>query len=71
MMETFVLKLSEIVNEDISYLAEDRLLAEIPMWDSMSMLVFVALADQEYGKKLKSSQVKSAQTVGDLYDLLT
>lgn len=69
-METFVLKFSEIVNEDITFLTADRQLSEIPLWDSMSMLVFVALADQEYGIKLKSAEVKVAQTVGDLYALL-
>lgn len=70
-MEEFTHKLSSIVNEEASFLTEDRLLTEIPLWDSMSMLVFVAMADQDYSRKLKSSEVKAARTVGELYGLLT
>ncbi len=71
MMENFILKLSDIVNEDVDYLSEDRLLAEIPLWDSMSMLVFVAMADRDYQRKLKASEVKAAKTVADLYSLVS
>lgn len=69
-MEKFISKLSDIVNEEAAFLIPERLLSEIPLWDSMSMLVFVAMADRDYQKKVKPSDVKAAKYVADLYALL-
>ena len=42
-----------------------------PLWSSMLALVAIAFIDAEYGVLVSSSQMKEAQTLGDLLDLVT
>ena len=42
-----------------------------PLWSSMLALVAIAFIDAEYGVLISSSQMKEAQTLGDLFDLVT
>ena len=42
-----------------------------PLWSSMLALVARAFIDAEYGVLISSSQMKEAQTLGDLFDLVT
>lgn len=49
----------------------DMVLANVPEWDSMAAMAFLALADRKFGKKLSMSCLKGAKAVSDLYALLT
>jgi acyl carrier protein len=51
-------------------LVEGARLSEIPEWDSMSVLVFITMADSSFGKQIKADQLSACQTVGELVDLL-
>lgn len=46
-------------------------LDEIIEWDSVSFVLFLAMADVSYHKKLKMHDVKNAQTIVDLFKLIT
>ena len=45
-------------------------LTEVPEWDSMAAMAFLALADRKFGKKLSLANLKGAKTVSDLHALL-
>lgn len=45
-------------------------LADLSSWDSMSALIFMALADEKAGVSVTGNQIANCQTVGDLLDLL-
>jgi acyl carrier protein len=51
-------------------LAPSQQLADLSSWDSMSALVFMALADEKAGVSVTGNQLVSCETVGDLLDLL-
>jgi Phosphopantetheine attachment site. len=51
-------------------LSMDMPLSDVPEWDSLAAMAFLALADRKFGKKLSMGHLKSAQTVSDLHALL-
>ena len=40
------------------------------LWSSMLALITIASIDTQYGVLVSSSQMKQAQTLGDLYDIV-
>ena len=40
-------------------------------WDSLASVDFLGLADEVFGKELDPMDVRSAGTVGDLFELVT
>jgi acyl carrier protein len=50
-------------------LQESTPLEELEMWDSVSMMTFIALADEASGVKLSARQIRDCKTVGDLLNL--
>jgi acyl carrier protein len=43
---------------------------DIEGWGSMHALIVVALADTEYGVSIKGEELKKADTIEDLYNLI-
>ena len=53
--------------EDVVEMTTD--LNTLEEWDSLSVISFIAMANANYGIKLKLENVKAALTVADLYKL--
>ena len=66
---TFLAKISELTETDLSELSLSTKLTELSIWDSMAAAAFVAFAT-EFGKDDLVSGIQSAQTVGDLFELI-
>lgn len=62
--------LEEIMDLEESTLKEDTLLADIDEWDSISLLSFIAMMDDEFGKIVKGKDVKEKQYVKELLDMM-
>lgn len=60
-------KLSNILEEDVTV---DTVLGEVEAYDSLAILSIVALADKEYGKTLKASDLVNVKTVQELISLI-
>ena len=45
-------------------------LDEIEEWDSLSFVSFLAMANGSYGKSVLAKEVRTAKTIGDLYNLI-
>ena len=45
-------------------------LRSLPEWDSLAALGVIVMFDVDYGKTIVGDDLKSANTVGDLYKLL-
>ena len=43
---------------------------DIPNWDSMNYLLFIAELEKEYGISFSMDQVMNAQTLGDLHTIV-
>lgn len=67
--ELFLEKMVDILDaeEEISM---DMQLDDIEEWDSLSVVSYVAMANTACGKKVNVKEVREAETIRDLYDLL-
>jgi acyl carrier protein len=48
---------------------EDKL-QDFDFWDSMALLIVIALFDQKFFKRVSGADIRNCETVGDLYNLL-
>jgi acyl carrier protein len=70
-LEDFVRKFAdqfeETPNEEFSKDTEFKALDE---WDSMSALTIIAMADEEYNVTIKAEDIRNAETINDLADII-
>ena len=68
-MEQFIEKMADMLDAE-EEITMDTVLDELDEWDSLSFVSFLAMANAAYGKKLNATDVKNAETVADLYELI-
>ena len=68
--EEFVKKIADIMDTDAELKLSTKL-ADVEDWDSLSMVSFFSFCDSTLGRRLAPEQIKSAQTVEDLFKLAT
>lgn len=67
-MEKFIEKFSEIFDDlDPSAINPETRFREIEDWDSIAGLSVIGMVDEEYDVTLNADDMRSCQTVGDLY----
>ena len=66
----FLRKLEEALEINPNSLDESQGLTDLESWDSMSALIFMALADEELQTAVTGHQIAQCTTVGDLMALL-
>lgn len=57
---------------DVDALAEANegtVLASLPQWDSLAILLVISHFEQAYGLEIKGSQVRACRTVGAILEL--
>lgn len=67
--QLFMEKFSKLI--DGEEFTMDTELKFLENWDSLASVDFLGIADEDFGKELDPMDVRSAGTVGDLYELLT
>lgn len=67
-MKEFIEKFAEIFDDvDASSLCEDTRFREMDDWDSIAGLSVIGWVDEEYDVTLNADDMRSCQTIGDLY----
>lgn len=61
---------SQFVDEDPSVFTADTDFHELDSWSSFTSLSVVAMIIQEYGVELDSQDVRNADTIEDLFELV-
>ncbi|MBR1807144.1 MAG: hypothetical protein IJ774_12275 [Selenomonadaceae bacterium] len=67
--ENFITKLAELMDTDVA-LDMSTKLADVEDWDSLSMVSFFSYCNTQ-GRRVTADEIKSAQTVEDLFKLAT
>lgn len=67
--KVFLAELTDLMDTE-EELSMDRALSDIEEWDSLSHIAFMALVATKVGGKVAPADVKAAETVRDLYELL-
>lgn len=62
--------LAEILDLDAEELAPETSLADMTEWDSIAILSFIAMMDEEFGREVKGAEAKKIATVQDAMDLM-
>ena len=69
-MQKFLECISEVLEKEITVADLQLKLCDIEEWDSISILGLMAKADEDFGVVLTPQSIESADSIGDLVDLL-
>lgn len=68
----FIEKFAEIFDDtDISTLTPETKFRELDEWSSLSALGVIALADEEFDVELSGNEMRQANTIQELFDLIS
>ncbi|MEG1160071.1 MAG: phosphopantetheine-binding protein [Acidaminococcaceae bacterium] len=67
--EEFLEKMADLLDCEETVKMNTDLL-DIEEWDSLSFIGFLAMAQTLYNKKIRPSEVRNANTIADLYNLI-
>lgn len=71
-IKEFIEKFAEIFDDtDAATLTPETKFRELDEWSSLSALGVIALADEEFDVELSGNEMKKANTIQELYDLLS
>jgi len=70
-MNEFIEKFAEMLEiEDVDSLTPDTQFRDLDEWSSISVMEFIAFADENFGKQVGDVHIKPCQTIQDLYNLV-
>ncbi len=70
-MKEFIEKFAEAVEiEDVSALTPGTEFKGLDEWSSLAALSVIAMVDEEYDVTLKGDDIRSAKTIGDLFEIV-
>ena len=61
----------EIEIEDVASLTPETEFRDLEEWSSLSVMVFIAFADENFDNQVGDKQIASCKTIEDLYKLVT
>ena len=71
-IKEFIEKFAEIFDDtDAASLRPDTKFRDLDEWSSLSALGVIALADEEFDVELSGKEMRSANTIQELYDLIS
>lgn len=70
-LQDFIQKFAEQFDEtDASEIQADTIFQELDEWSSMTAMAIIAFVKTEYGKTVTGREIRSCETVEDLYNLV-
>lgn len=63
-------KIAEILDLEVDEIDVKANLEDIEEWDSVAILSFIAMMDEEFNKAVKGAEIREAKTVQDLFELM-
>ena len=70
--EEFVQGIMEILEiEDASLVQDTTVFRELDEWDSLAALSTISMIDDEFGVTINNKDLRSVETLGELYDMVT
>lgn len=71
-IEDFYEKFAEALDmEDYSGLTPETYFRELDEWSSLAALSVIAMADDEFEVELSGTELRSVETIQELYDLIS
>ena len=57
-------------NLDVSTINGETYFKEMDVWTSMAALMIIGMIDDEYGVKISAKDIRRAETIADLFELV-
>jgi acyl carrier protein len=71
-INTFLQNFAQMLDDtDSSLIKATTIFRDLEEWDSLTALSLIAMVDEEYSLKLTGDDIKSAITIGDLFDTVS
>lgn len=68
-INVFIEKFAEAIEiEDVDSLEAGTAFRKLDEWSSLSVMLLIALFDEEFGKEISEKDIKACSTIQDLYD---
>lgn len=69
-IQEFIKKFAEAIEvENVNNLTIETKFRELDEWSSLSVMLLIAFYDEEFGKEIGDTDIRSCITLGDLYNL--
>ena len=62
--------LAEILDLEVEELTPETKLSTLAEWDSIAILSFIAMMDEEFGKAVKGAEIKQFETIQDAMNVM-
>lgn len=62
--------IADMMELEAEKLSKDTELKSLDEWDSLAVLSFVAMMDEEFGKNINGCQVRGCKTIADLMAMM-
>ena len=70
-MKEFIEKFAEALDDiDSSTITPETKFHELDEWSSLAALSIMAMADEEYDKEISGTDLKNAETIKDLFEVI-
>lgn len=70
-MKDFLNNFADQLDEtDSSLITENTIFRDLEEWSSLTALSVIAMADEEYDVELKGDDMRNAQSIRDLYNII-
>ena len=69
-LSIFIENLKAQLEEDYVSIDENTRFRELDEWSSLTSLAIIAMVDDEYGIVIKTDDINSVNTVGELFELV-
>ncbi|MCL2327849.1 MAG: acyl carrier protein [Bacteroidetes bacterium] len=70
-LQDFIEKFAELFDDtDASEMQVDTVFQELDEWSSLTTLGIIALVKTEYGKTITGKEIRSCETIKDLFDFI-
>lgn len=66
----FLLCLDEMLELEPGTLKGTELLTELPRWDSLAVIGYIALLDEHFGVNVPASKINECRSLADLLELI-
>lgn len=62
--------LADVLDVEVEELDPSKNLEEFDEWDSVAVLSFIAMIDEEFGREIKGAEIRAFVTVQDALDAM-
>lgn len=70
-INTFLQNFADLLDDtDATLITQETVFRDLEEWDSLTALSLIAMADEEYAVKLTGDDIKSSNSLNDIFEII-